>query len=226
MEFRVERQPDGVAFCVVEPPAHYGKYLEDNYYVRSGGSYVRTFSTDAPFIDQVADCYRANAREWFACMIDRVPTPWADALEAVDDRLEDSGIDWFITGSCALAARGLNVEPGGVDLIFRTRDMVWVREMFQRQTIQPICPCEGWVAEGYGVLFLHAPICVTFGTQPCLDQPIPSDSGPYAAAHLEEVLWRGRTLRIPPLALSRNINERRGRAERVRIIDEFLAQAR
>jgi hypothetical protein len=65
---------------------------------------------------------------------------------------------------------------------------------------------------------------LAFDPQPALDQPEPSDSGPYARDHLEEVVWRGTQIKVPPLQLQLATNLRRGRTARAEAIARVMAR--
>jgi hypothetical protein len=58
--------------------------------------------------------------------------------------------------------------------------------------------------------------------QPGVDSPSPADFGPIPASRLETVTWEGWQLRVPPLDLQRAASERRGRTDRVALIDAML----
>jgi len=43
--------------------------------------------------------------------------PWEGALRETARRLGDAGIEWWLTGSAALAVRGIPIAPRDVDLV-------------------------------------------------------------------------------------------------------------
>jgi len=59
------------------------------------------------------------------------------------------------------------------------------------------------------------------GVSKAADQPHPSDFGPASASALARIEWEGLAVRIPPLALQRDVAVRRGRADRVALIDSL-----
>jgi hypothetical protein len=48
-----------------------------------------------------------------ACL---VQIPWPDALLEFLRRVDGSGLHWWLYGSAALAVRGIDVEPGDIDI--------------------------------------------------------------------------------------------------------------
>ncbi|MCB0031836.1 MAG: hypothetical protein KDE28_28190, partial [Anaerolineales bacterium] len=141
------------------------------------------------------------------------------------DRVAGTGVDWWLTGSCAACVRGIPLKPHDVDIMVDARNIGLLRELFQDDTIEPIVDSSGWVTKDFGVLFLGCRVDIASDPQPILDQPEPVDCGPYAKTVLETVSWRGHQLRIPPIELQLNANRRRQRVERVRLIEEYM-QAR
>jgi hypothetical protein len=213
---------------VSDVPEHSSSRLEEALFTKAGDGYVKEFSKDIAHIRAILDNYRRNADEILAQIYSQPlkPAPWEQALLAFIDKAKSAGIDWFLAGSCALAIRGVDLKPRGVDIILHLEDMSKVQDVFLDDTIQPIMECSDWVAKAHGVLFMHATIGLAFDTQDCLDVPEPIDSGPYAMRHLEKIEWKGHTVKVPPVALLLNVNKRRGRQERVRLIEEYMSAHR
>jgi hypothetical protein len=200
--------------------------IEADYYTPDGDGYTKTFSRTAPYIEAATANFVRYADQLYGETLTRGSSLWREGLLHFLDTMEGSGIEWFLIGSCVLAIRGLDIVPRGVDVVFRhASDLSRVRDLFGPDTLQPLMECEGWVAKAYGEAFHGCKIAMAFGTQDSLDTLEPSDSGPYAASHLETATWEGREVPVPPMQLLLNINRRRGRAERVRQITEYLSTA-
>lgn len=205
--------------------------IEADYFTPDGDGYTKTFSKDAPHIDVAAANFVLYADRLYGETLTHGSPLWRDGLRHFLDILDGSGIEWFLIGSCVLAIRGLDVVPRGVDVVFpHVSDLPRVRDLIGPDTLQPLLECEGWVAAAYGEAFHGCKIAMAFMTQDCLDAPDPdgtgpSDSGPYAASHLGTATWEGRTIPVPPMQLLLNINRRRGRTDRVRLITEYLSNA-
>ena len=143
--------------------------------------------------------------------------PWDEALTALLDRA--AGVDWWLTGSAALAVRGVEVSPRDLDLVTDAAGAQRLGELLADALVEPVFASDGWVARWWGRAFLGARVEWVADVTPSVDDPYPLDFGAVAAASLERVTWRGHDLLVPPLALQRAVAERRGLSERVAAID-------
>lgn len=212
-----------VAFVVADYlPAH-TTALEASYYSFEEGSYVKRFSKDSHNLEDAKGAFARHAEEMFSQIAGLRPVPWEDALLAFIEKIQGTGIDWWLTGSCATCLRGIDLRPHDLDIMLRSKDIDKLNQVFRGHIVEPIRSSQGWVVDYFGVLFLNARIDLAFDPQPFVDDPEPADFGPYAMDHLEEVLWRDHTVRVPPLDLQLRVNQRRGRSDRVRAIRDHLA---
>lgn len=217
----VENQ--NMVFKLSDIPEEWQKSVEAEYFTPDGDGYIKAFPKDAPYIEVAAENFVHYAEKIFDESRAEDPSLWQKALTYFIDRMKGQGVEWFLTGSCALAVRGIDVRPGDVDIVFpHVSDLPLVRYIFVADTVQPFVECGGWVAKAYGSAFAGFVLGMAFETAECLDLPEPIDSGPYAASHLEEITWNGRSIKVAPMELALNINKRRGRNERVRLIEEYL----
>jgi hypothetical protein len=146
------------------------------------------------------------------------PVPWAAALDEVCRRLVPAGVDWWLTGSAALAVRGIPVTPGDLDLVVSDADARRVGDLLLDGLVEPVAPAD-WFCRWWGRAMLGARVEWVGGVGPAADEPEPTDFGPTAAGRLELVPWRGWPLRVPPLDLQRAVSLRRGLSDRVHLID-------
>ncbi len=134
-------------------------------------------------------------------------------------------VDWFLTGSAALALRGLAVSPGDVDLV--VMDEAGARrlaELMRPYLVEPLQATPGWIAGWFCRAMLRARVEWIGAPTAQADQPESSDFGATAASQLETVTWRGFEVRVPPLALQLEVCERRGLDERAALIRAHLAE--
>ena len=82
--------------------------------------------------------------------------PWQAALEQVCRKLHAGGVDWWLTGSAALAVRGGAVIPRDVDLVVADGDAVAVGDLLARGLIEPVCPADWRISNWWGRAFLNA----------------------------------------------------------------------
>ncbi len=215
---------ESVVFRVSEFDPKYVPVLEACAFARQGDAFTKSYPASAPNIDRIVVRFRGHAEEMFDQMGYFAPVPWERALSEFADRVEGTGADWWLTGSCAVCVRGIPLNPHDVDIMIASADVPLFNEIFADDLIEPLIPCSGWVAKDFGVIFRHARIDIASDPQAFVDTPEPVDFGPYAGEHLEEVRWQGLTLKVPPLALSLNVNKKRGRTERAETIAHYLAE--
>jgi hypothetical protein len=214
-----------VVFSVADYPAGYEAVLRSCYYARTGEGFEKSFPLPVPRLEQVQANFAAHLDEMLAQLGGMRPARWEDALLAVGGRLSALGFDWWLTGSCAARIRGVTgFEPHDVDVMLDARDAGRISDALADWIIEPIIETRGWVTSHFGVAFAGARVDLAFGPQPALDQPEPSDSGPYAAERLELVGWRGLEIKAPPLELQMRNNARRNRMDRAAQIAAVLAE--
>ena len=150
-----------------------------------------------------------------------VRIPWEEALLELLRRIEGSGLDWWLYGSTALAVRGIEIEPGDIDV--NVSDAHLAGCIFDGLLVTPVEELEGWAAKRLGRAFHEAIIEWLSEPHPENDDPAhPCEYGPHVAHRLETVEWRGRRLRVPPLAVQLATCERRGLRDRVQLIRAAL----
>ena len=187
-----------------------------------GGVWAKTFPAEAPHLDRAWQNFQRLVEPWLRQVAGLDPVPWQEALELVCRRLTDARVDWWLTGSGALAVRGVAVTPGDLDLVVAAEDACRVGDLLLDGLIEPVTRVD-WFCEWWGRAILGARVEWVGGVGPASDEPEPTDFGLAAAAALETVRWRGWDVRIPPLELQRAVSARRGLVERVRLIDDHPA---
>ena len=221
MKTTTAEEADDVLFIVSEFPAEFKKVFEDAYYSLEKGSYVKRFPRDTPNISRIRDNWVNFAGEMFSQMGRIRIVRWEEALLGFIERIRDSSIDWWLTGSCATCIRGIDIQPHDVDIMLHSEDIAKVNTLFLDCIVEPIRSSKGWVVANFGVLFMGARIDLAFDPEGFVDSPEPADFGPYAMKNLEVVTWKGQRIKAPPLELQRQVNRRRGRDDRVAAIEQY-----
>jgi hypothetical protein len=184
-------------------------------FVRDGDEFVRTFPDVARWLEEAWQNFVRHA----GTMLEQTASgvaPWDEALLAFLERVD--GVDWWLTGSGALAVRGIGVSPRDLDVITDAAGAQRLGELLTDALVEPVFASDGWVARWWGRAFLGARIEWVAQVASAVDDPDPVDFGPTAAANLESVRWRGHELRVPPLKLQLAVAERRGLMDRVEAI--------
>jgi len=222
MKISFASKPPVVLFRLDEVDPQLDAALEAAFWQRIDGDWQRDYPADAPLLDRVMLTFSAYGERMIRQMGGLDPIPWERALEAWADRAQAAGITWWLTGSGATALRVPAVTPHDLDVMVDPAQIDLVRQTFADALIDPLLDTGGWVVRSFGVLFLHARIDIASDPLPSVDDPVPSDFGPYAASHLETVVWRGHIIRVPPLSLQAEVNHRRGRIARAKQIERVI----
>lgn len=225
MKITFEAENDLIVFRISEFEAKYEHIFKMCFYSQEGDSYTKRFPKDTKYLDKIMRYYADHAQEMFDQLGYYLPVPWEKALFGFAQELEGKGIDWWLTGSCALCIRGISLQPHDVDIMVDSSDVEEISDVFSEYLIEPIMDTKGWLTRDFGVIFRHARIDIASDPQEILDDPDPVDCGPYARAHLEEVHWKGLTIKVPPVQLSLNANKKRGRDDRVEKIEAYLKRS-
>lgn len=213
-------------FIVSDTPAQYGKALKAMFFQALGPRQVKAFPKTGRHFAQDLGAIQSNfartVKTIFMQLSDIEPIPWEEALSEFALIVKDQEIDWWIVGSCALAVRGVSVSPHDLDIMVAPQDLDTVVSLFSDSIVEPFHETEDWVVQFYGSAFLGALIAFASSPQTWVDRPQPTDFGLYAMEHLEDIVWRGTRIRIPPLDLQLDVNKRRGRTQTVRAIEDFI----
>jgi hypothetical protein len=207
-----------ILFRLDDVDPRYDSVLLQCFWQRDDRGWFRPYPAEAPQLDRIMPYFAANAERMFAQLGYFEQVPWQEALLAFADRAAGSDIDWWLTGSCAACIRDIPLNPHDVDIMIDSRSVPTVTELFSDVLIEPLVDTGGWLTKDFGVLFWHARIDIASDPAVCLDDPEPADCGPYAWEHLQEIQWRGRVFRVPPLELQAAVNHRRGRLDRAALI--------
>jgi hypothetical protein len=178
----------------------------------------RTFPRGTPHVDRAWENFQRLIEPCLRQSAGIDPVPWAEALAEVCRRLAGTDIDWWLTGSAALAVRGIAVAPGDLDRVVSDEGAHRLGDLLLDGLIEPVAPAD-WFCRWWGRAMLGARVEWVGGIGPSADEPLPTDFGLVAAANLEAVRWQGHDLRVPPLDLQRAVGVRRGLTDRVRLID-------
>ena len=224
MKISFEERRESVIFRIENFDGKYEPVMAGCFYQRDWASYFKQFLKSTKDLATIQLNYACYAEEMFNQMGLFNPAPWENGLEEFIKRVGGTKIEWWLTGSCASCIRGIQLNPHDIDIMIDSRDVDAVHSLFIDRIFEPILDTNGWVTKDFGVIFLHARIDIASDPQSSLDHPETVDCGPYAKEHLEEVIWRGFPVKLPPIQLQINVNKRRKRDDRVKILQEFLAK--
>lgn len=226
MKISFEEQGEDIIFRISEFDSKYEDVLKMCFYENDGKGYVKNYPKNVKHLDKIKRYYLRNAEKMFDQLGYYKQIPWETALLEFCERIKNTEIDWWLTGSCAACIRGIKMNPHDVDIMIDSKYVDEISELFKDYIIEPIVDTKGWLTKDFGVIFLHSRIDIASDPQDCLDIPEPVDCGPYAKEHLEEITWSGYTIKVPQLELQLNVNKKRHRFDRVKLIEDFLEKKR
>jgi len=194
-------------------------------YERHGDEWRIGYPADTPKLDQCWRNFSSSAELMVRQVAGLAPVPWRDALRELCRRTAEAAVSWWLTGSAAMAVRGVPLKPRDLDLVCSAEAANRLGDLFADELVEPVLPSAAdWISEFWGRAFCGARIEWIGGPRPTVDTPLPTDFGPVAAARLEAVTWEDWTIHVPPLDLQRAVSLRRGLTDRVNLIDSLPAQ--
>lgn len=224
MEIDYRIKDDTVSLFITDLAPEYHQAAQDTGYTLTDEGFVRDIVTDPQYIrHDYLDRILTNAEEhletMFAQKAGLEPVPWDQSLLTFLKLVEDKSIDWWLVGSAATAVRGIDIQPGDIDLCTSEADAPVLQDLLRYTVLQPLQDSTGWVGKWFGRAFLDARLEWLGGINESADAGNISDFGLVAHSRLETIIWNGYSLRVPPLDLQLETSLRRGlvdRAEKIR----------
>ncbi|SDZ03512.1 nucleotidyltransferase domain-containing protein [Tindallia californiensis] len=222
MKIVFEDLNDEVIYRIYDVEPKYENILQMCFYQKDGRGYIKKYPKNAKYLDKMKKRYYQNAQRMFDQLGYFCDVPWEKGLKKFCSMVQDSNINWWLTGSCAACIRGVELNPHDIDIMIDSKSVAEITELFKDYLIEPIINTNGWLTKDFGVIFMDVRIDIASDPSPVLDEPEPVDCGPFALNHLEVVNWNGFQIKVPPLDLQLNVNRKRGRMDRVKKMEEFL----
>jgi hypothetical protein len=199
-----------IAFIITELEPAYHDIAQNLYYRPCEEGFAKHFPANTPHLECIYQRFARYAEEMILQTAQARPVPWDKALAAFTEIIEGGHIHWRLTGSVALAVRGMDIAPRDLDLVVDNASAPKLGELLLDYLIEPVMPTPGWIANWFGRAFLHARV------------EWAGVDDPYAIKGLEVVHWQGRTISVPPLQMHLEEDKQRGLTERVEKIERHL----
>jgi hypothetical protein len=209
-------------FVIVDAEPALHETIRGLYYREFEDGFAKAFPADTPHLDQIYANFARFMPDLSRQSAGLQPVPWETALEALLQRLQGHGLNWWLVGSAALAVRGLQVTPHDLDLVVQDQGSHRVSELLRAYEVEPMSDSRGWIWDWFGRGFLHARVEWVGDVNAKAETDGPTDFGPTALERSEMVEWRGFPIRVPPLDLQLIVSERRGLTERANLIRSRL----
>ncbi len=214
------------SFTISDVEPMYHDVLSELYYLHDGDGFSKRYASETPELAEIFSHFERSAEVMVRQAAGQVRVPWEDILGQLLALTQGQNVEWCLVGSAALAVRGLDVNPGDVDLVTSEQGAEALDRLLRDQRVEPLQRSEDWIWRSFGRAFLGGRLEWVGGVNDGADRPEVSDYGPIALSRLEVVRWRGVELKVPPLELQLAVNERRGRTERAGAIRRWLTAER
>lgn len=185
--------------------------------------FAKEYPRDTSDMEHICRNLARDAESMLRQTARQIPIPWDEALLAFLHIVEGETFAWWLRGSAALAVRGLPLVPRDIDLTTDDAGAQRLGTLLHNYLVEPIVPVHGWFCTWWGRAFLQARIEWMGGVNETADQPEIGDFGPEAERRAETIVWHGYPIRVPPLALQRQVCLRRGLYERAALIREAMS---
>jgi hypothetical protein len=193
--------------------AHWDFFQRENWW-QLGNSFIKQFK-DVPDFEYCAQNFAECGQVWTEQSLKIRPTPWKDSLGMFSAEMERIGVPWILFGSCALSLQGVEVDPPNINVMaLDFDDYEKLREHFKSSAVMPFERCDGWLYSGSATLFMDASVNLIVKNKD--DHP---DLGLY-----EKVDLNGHIVYLETLKMLRDDNDRYGRLDRVKMIEERMRQ--
>ncbi len=203
----------GVTFVIQDVDPDLDNAVQAFGFQPIAGGYRQTYPERHPDIDDIFQRFAAHFEEMLIQKARLAPIPWVDALNALCETIDGQDVAWWLTGSAALAVRGMAIVPGDIDLVVGAESADRFEALLRNLIVEP--PRPGWISDTFTRAFHHTCIEWIAGIDNRADAHMIGDVGPTAASRLETVVWQGHAVRVPPLDLQLAVNEARGLTDRV-----------
>ena len=184
--------------------------------------FAKTYPADTPHLASIFEQFSRCVEEVILQAADVHPVPWEEALLAFLQRTERQQVNWWLVGSAALAARGIDIVPHDIDLSVDDDSAHMLGVVLGDCLIEPVQEVREWICNWFGRAFLQARIEWVGGVNELLDEDEVTDFGPIAASRKETITWHGYEIQVPPLDLQLQVSEHRGLNRRVEQIKRAL----
>ena len=214
------RVVDGAAYFVVttRDPTCQERIQHMGWQPTDDNSYIRKLSASND-VTRVHNNFGRHLKEMVLQSARLTPVPWDTALEEFLARVAGTGLDWWLYGSAALAARGMDIVPG--DLDFAVDDAHHAGRIFHDLLVEPVTGPLDWVAAWIGRAFHGALFEWSAQAAPAVESA-PNEFGRWAADRLETIQWRGYQLHVPRLDVQLAVALQRGLTDRAAMIRELM----
>ncbi|HQV68889.1 MAG TPA: hypothetical protein PL141_03350 [Thermoflexales bacterium] len=195
-----------------------------SYFSEESGVFTKKFQKSTLMFDHDVQLMAANFVEHIKeqTNIANTKRKFENALEWVCHRHEENAIKWWLAGSGALFARGIDVTPHDIDIMTYKSEIGKIHRAVKDKIVEPFHHVTGWVVKGFGVISQNFRIDYAFEPEDWVDGTGPVDFGPAASAEIEEIKWKSHTILVPRIHYHLKSNQTRNRVDVVEKIQKHM----
>ncbi|MDD4490719.1 MAG: hypothetical protein PHD30_09510 [Paludibacter sp.] len=223
MEISFLELKDELVYQIKNVGSDFLETLKHIGYVKKNDVYSKSFPLPFPYKEKIMNNFQRNAESMLNEEAGLAPMNWQAGLEKFASIAQKEGISWWTSGAILLPLNGIEADINDLDFFFSLSDLDAVYKVFQDYIIEPIV--SGYRSDTFkyhGLAYSGCTICIFVEPRVSLDVPNPVHFGPYAADHLEKVIWRGYEIKVPPIELYVKTLESWGKTERAESIRKAL----
>lgn len=221
MRARLEEHGPEVSFVIADvEPALTDAVQALAFRPDGGGTFRQTYPAGYPAMDRIFANFERCIEPLVLQKARLLSVPWERALRTFCETVAGHDLDWWLTGSAALAVRGIAVAPRDLDLNVGRESAAEVERLMLDHLIEP--PRPGFISDTFTRSFPDACVEWCAGIDERADAHMIGDVGLTAQGRLETVEWQGFSIRVPPLDLQLVVNDARGLTDRVALIQRAL----
>jgi hypothetical protein len=156
------------------------------FFKESNGKYVKTFSKDFP----EADLIEKNFPRMAETMFTGKGAEWRKALMSFAEVCKQKSIQWYLSGSCCEAVRGMKITPHDIDVHIFTEQFYDVRDAFPEYIMEPFQDLgNSWAVRYFGRLCIEG-----------IQIDVAADEKANLNNHLyDSIYWNGIQIFLEPL---------------------------
>jgi hypothetical protein len=212
----------GARFEVTTANPVYRQQLVQAGFQRASGDLFVRYVDNPSGVREIHENFARHIEEILLQHAGIKPVPWGSALREFLRRVHGVELKWWLSGSAALAVRGIDVTPR--DLDFAVTDSHALGRLLQDALVEPVTRMREWVAEWFGRAFLGALVEWVSDVRSPIVNDHGLEQGAEAASRLERVPWEGHVIPVTPLDLQLVVAERRGQRDRAEKIRRLLPE--
>jgi len=179
------------------------------FFKETKGKYVKIFSKDYPEVELIKKNFPRMAEKMFTGK----DADWRKALMSFAEVCKQKNIQWYLSGSCCEAVRGMPITPHDIDIHIFTEQFYDVRDAFPEYIMEPFQDLgNSWVVRYFGRLCIEG-IQIDLAA----DEKANLDNHVY-----DNINWNGIQIFLEPVELRLEIEKTRNRKERIDMILDYI----